>query len=58
MIQTGLLRKLDQMACQDGATREELVLALDPGSTAAANYQARHGHPPITLKSLTGGLIG
>jgi MFS family permease len=57
-FQSGILKGLDKAACADGATREELVLALDPGSTAAANYQAKYGHAPISLKTLTGGLIG
>jgi hypothetical protein len=57
-FQTGILKGLDKAACADGATREELVLALDPGSIAAANYEAKHGHAPISLKTLTGGLIG
>jgi hypothetical protein len=58
MVQTGILRGLDKAACADGATREELVLALDPGSPAAADYKAKHGHDPISLKTLTGGLLG
>ena len=58
MVQTGILRGLDKAACADGATREELVLALDPGSQAAADYKAKHGHDPISLKTLTGGLLG
>lgn len=58
MVQDGILRGLDKAACADGATREELVLALDPGSQAAADYKAKHGHDPISLKTLTGGLVG
>jgi hypothetical protein len=57
-FQSGILRGLDKAACSDGATREELVLALDPGSLAAAKYKAQHGHAPISLNTLTGGLIG
>jgi hypothetical protein len=57
-FQNGILKGLDKAACSDGATREELVLALDPGSNAAAKYRAEHGHAPISLKTLTGGLIG
>jgi hypothetical protein len=58
IVQDGILRGLDKAACADGATREELVLALDPGSPAAADYKAKHGHDPISLKTLTGGLLG
>jgi MFS family permease len=57
-LQTSILRGLDRAACSDGATREELVLALDPNSPAAADYAAKHGHEPISLKTLTGGLLG
>lgn len=57
LAQDGILRSLDRAACADGATREELVLALDPGSQAAADYRARHGREPISLKTLTGGLL-
>jgi predicted MFS family arabinose efflux permease len=50
-LQDRALEQLDRAACEDGATREELVLALFD-SAAAARYEREHGRDPRGMGGL------
>jgi hypothetical protein len=55
--QDAILRRLDETACRDGATREELALAIaDP--SRADDYERRYGTDPRSASSLLEGAAG
>jgi hypothetical protein len=57
IIQQGIILGLDRIACHDGSTREELVLALaDEGERR--RYERRYGNDPRSPGGILGGLLG
>lgn len=56
-LQDSALVLLDRAACHDGATREELVLALADGAQAR-RFEERHGVDPRSARGILQGLFG
>jgi len=51
MVQTPVLKELDRRACANGSSREDIVLALQDSSQAAA-YEKKFGHSPGSFSSI------
>jgi hypothetical protein len=50
-LQDQALEQLDRLACENGSSREELVLAIADGSEALA-YERRYGVNPRSLEGI------
>ena len=57
VLQSGALGSLDQIACQFGASREELVLAI-ADEDEGERFRDRHGVNPRSAGNLIRGLLG
>lgn len=56
-LQDRALRNLDEAACRNGSSREELVLAI-ADADEARRYEERYGTNPRSLSSVLGTILG